>query len=101
MNATLKDTLYALQAEYKRKWVQVLQAATFAYNTSKSEATGYTPFFTLFGREAVTPGDILAESVEHGESSTAETSVPMYVEWTLGNLEVCHNFCSITPPIQT
>ena len=42
----------------------VLQTAIMAYNTRKCEATGYTPYFALFGRECITPGDALAATAD-------------------------------------
>ena len=95
LNGTLKSALFALREEYGEQWVQVLQAATFAYNTSRSEATGYTPYFAVFGREATTAGDILAATVD---TADRDVGVPMdaYVQFTLGNLELCHNFIRST-----
>ncbi|UYV66666.1 K02A2.6-like [Cordylochernes scorpioides] len=37
-----------------KDWDQVLPYVTFAYNTAKQEATGYTPFFLVHAREAET-----------------------------------------------
>ncbi|UYV78935.1 hypothetical protein LAZ67_17000317, partial [Cordylochernes scorpioides] len=38
----------------QKDWDQVLPYVTFAYNTAKQEATGYTPFFLVHAREAET-----------------------------------------------
>ncbi|UYV64980.1 hypothetical protein LAZ67_3002639 [Cordylochernes scorpioides] len=38
----------------QKDWEQVLPYVTFAYNTAKQEATGYTPFFFVHAREAET-----------------------------------------------
>jgi hypothetical protein len=34
----------------------------FAYNVSRSEATGYTPYFLMFGRDAVCPLDLMLKA---------------------------------------
>ena len=43
--------------QHQRDWLVYLQPATFAYNTAPSESTGFTPYFTLFGRVPRMPGD--------------------------------------------
>ena len=40
-----------------RNWDEILPFVTFAYNTSKQESIRYTPFFLLYGREAMLPVD--------------------------------------------
>ena len=74
INGTLKGLLETLisSPDTTAPWPQLLQSAVFSYNTSTSEATGMSPYFTLFGREAVTPGDQAAVSMEQGE----DTSIP-------------------------
>jgi hypothetical protein len=39
-------------------WDDVIDHVVFAYNTSKQESTGQTPFFMLYGREALLPIDV-------------------------------------------
>lgn len=39
-------------------WDEYVHYVTFAYNTSRHESTGMTPFFSLYGREAILPIDI-------------------------------------------
>ena len=34
-------------------WDDVVDFVVFAYNTSRQESTGATPFYLLYGREAV------------------------------------------------
>ena len=92
LNHTLKEILETLTADKGDMWVDVLQAAVFAYNTSRSEATGYSPYFTLFGREAHTPGDQLALTASRAADIDTEPSVPLYVQTLVSTLEECHNF---------
>ena len=54
-NGTLKQILRALCEMDPDHWVGLLQPAVFAYNTSVHEATGVSPFYALFGREARAP----------------------------------------------
>ena len=41
-----------------KNWGEVLPYVTFAYNTSRLESTGVTPFYLLYGREVVLSADI-------------------------------------------
>jgi hypothetical protein len=48
-----------LVSDNKRDWAKILPMCVFAYNISRSEATGYTPYSLMFGREAICPLDIM------------------------------------------
>ncbi|KAI9550279.1 hypothetical protein GHT06_004904 [Daphnia sinensis] len=39
-------------------WDDIVDFMVFAYNTSRQETTGLTPFYLLYGREAVLPVDV-------------------------------------------
>ena len=43
-------------------WDEVVDFVVFAYNTSRQESTGATPFYLLYGREAVLPIDVALDS---------------------------------------
>ncbi|GFW01291.1 transposon Ty3-I Gag-Pol polyprotein [Trichonephila clavipes] len=43
----------------QKNWDEILPFVTFAYNTSKQETTGFTPFYLLHGREAETTLDTM------------------------------------------
>ena len=51
-----------LVAENQRDWAKILPMCIFAYNVSRSEATGYTPYYLMFGREAICPLDIMLKT---------------------------------------
>ena len=46
-------------SENHKNWDELLPAVTFAYRTTVQEATGLTSFYTLFGREARIPADLV------------------------------------------
>ena len=77
--------------KYGDQWVDLLQSATFAYNTSVHETTGMTPYYSLFGRQAITPGDSLAvsASLNHDQVPTCE-----YNREIFDNLSAAHSFIS-------
>ena len=49
---TLKDSLSAYCNEFQDNWDESLGIIAYHYNTTVNDATGYTPFFLMFGREA-------------------------------------------------
>ncbi|UYV73930.1 hypothetical protein LAZ67_11001495 [Cordylochernes scorpioides] len=53
-NKTLGDIFSIYTGVEQKDWDQVLPYVTFAYNTAKQEATGYTLFFLVHAREAKT-----------------------------------------------
>ena len=71
----MKDSLASISVEFGDKWDDALQSVTFAYNTSVHEATGYTPYYVLYGREANVPGDALAMTAADNDR---DGKVPMY-----------------------
>ena len=51
-----------LKDKSHQRWDDWIPELQFAYNTSKHEATGFTPAQLNFGRELMTPGTLLAEA---------------------------------------
>ena len=95
LNSTVKDILYALQTTYGRQWVQILQAAMFAYNSSTSEVTGHSPFYLLYGRSPNSPGDALA----HAANVMLDADSPAipeeaFTRLTRENHALAHDFVS-------
>ena len=48
-----------LSSEHKADWTKHVNRIAHAYNRTRSEATGYAPFFLLFGRLARLPIDVV------------------------------------------
>ena len=52
---TLKEQLASWTNKFQTDWDEHLQKAAHAYRTTINDATGFTPFFMLFGRECSGP----------------------------------------------
>ena len=53
-NKTLCETL-AKSLENENQWDEYIESALFAYRTIKHSTTGQTPFYMMYGREALLP----------------------------------------------
>jgi hypothetical protein len=51
-----------LEGEKEGKWVEVISKAVWSHNTSTSWATNFSPFWLMFGAEAVTLEEIKYKS---------------------------------------
>jgi hypothetical protein len=54
----LKPRIFDRLNKSGRKWLQELPAVVWSLRTTPSRATGFTPFFLIYGMEAILPTDL-------------------------------------------
>ena len=59
MNRVLINMLKSIPESEKNKWKDHLPKLMFAYNSTVHKATGYSPFYLLFGRQSRLPIDCI------------------------------------------
>lgn len=57
-NRTLLSMLGTLDTAKKERWSQSVSQLVHVYNCTRSEVTGYSPYYLMFGREARLPIDV-------------------------------------------
>lgn len=83
VHRTLHNMLAKLVADNQRDWSSVLPMCVFAYNVSRSEATGYSPYYLMHGREAICPLDLMCETPEQeGPAGIPEFVVQLQTRFT-------------------
>jgi hypothetical protein len=61
----LKPRIYNDLNKFGRRWMKELPSVVWSLRTTPSRATGFTPFFLVYGAEAILPIDL-----EYGSSRT-------------------------------
>lgn len=71
----IKPRIFDRLQKYGRRWLQELPAVIWSLRTTRSRATGFTPFYMVYGSEAVLPTDLEYGSsrVEMFDQKKAET----------------------------
>jgi len=54
----LKPRIFNRLDKFRRRWLKELPTFIWSLRTSQSRATGYTPFFMVYGFEAILPMDL-------------------------------------------
>lgn len=76
-NRTLLSMLGTLDPVKKQRWSQQIATLVHAYNCTQNDATWYSPYFLMFGREARLPVDVCFQAVLDMEEVVAHRQ---YVE---------------------
>uniref|UniRef100_A0A8B9JBA5 Gypsy retrotransposon integrase-like protein 1 n=1 Tax=Astyanax mexicanus TaxID=7994 RepID=A0A8B9JBA5_ASTMX len=83
-NRTLLSMLGTLKPSQKRQWSQKVALLVHAYNSTRNDATGYSPYLLMFGREARLPIDLCFETPVQVEEGVHHQQ---YVEKLRSNLK--------------
>ena len=62
-NKTLIKIISKMSHEYTGGWTMHLPDALWAYRKSPKSATGFSPFFLVYGTEVVSPAEIMTPSL--------------------------------------
>jgi hypothetical protein len=70
----VKDRIFDDASQYATKWHAELLHVIWGLRTQVNSITGYSPFFLVYGSEAVLPTDVAfgAPCIQHYEERTAE-----------------------------
>jgi hypothetical protein len=55
---SLKPRIFDKLNKHDKKWVVELPSVQWSLRTTPSQATGFTPFFLVYGSEAMLPTDV-------------------------------------------
>jgi hypothetical protein len=73
-----------LEGEKKGKWAEVMLRVVWSHNTTVCRATNFTPFWLLFGVEAVLPKEIKHQSLSTiAEASPCPVKLRRKICWNL------------------
>jgi hypothetical protein len=78
----LKPRIFDRLNKSGRKWLQELPTVVWSFRTTPSRATGFTPFFLVYGAEAVLPTNLKMGRPEFRATTRAPTSEPARTRWT-------------------
>jgi hypothetical protein len=70
----IKDRIFNDASQYATRWLAELPHMIWGLRTQVSSATGYSPFFLVYGSEAVLPTDLAfgARHIQHYKEGTTE-----------------------------
>jgi len=74
-NRSLGNLLRCYVGKNIRQWDLILAQVEFAYNRTKGQSTGYSPFEIVYGQNPTSPLDLVPFSITHQFSADAEERV--------------------------
>jgi hypothetical protein len=78
----LKPRIFSRLNKFDRQWVAELPAVLWSLRTTSSRATGFMPFFMVYGSEAILPTDWSMERQELERTMTKRSKPPLRTPWT-------------------
>ena len=90
-NRTLLSMLGILDPAKRSHWSQSISQLVHAYNSTKNEATGYSPYLLMFGREARLPIDVCFNTSADGKDAV---KYQQYVESMKRELQNAYKLAS-------
>jgi hypothetical protein len=78
----VKDRILDDASQYATRWHAELPHVVWGLRTQVSSVTGYSPFFIVYGLEAVLPTDVAfgAPHIQHYEEGTTEETRKVYLD---------------------
>jgi len=73
-NRTLLGMLGSLEPDRKQQWHKYVAPLVHAYNCTKHESTGFSPYFLMFGREPRLPVDVALGLDRHGDNNRSHSA---------------------------
>ena len=90
-NRTLLSMQGTLDPAKRSQWSQSISQLVHAYNCTKNEATGYSPYLLMFGREARLPVDVCFNTSADGKDAV---KYQQYVENMKRDLQNAYKLAS-------
>lgn len=90
-NRTLLSMLGTLEPEQKQRWKEYVKPLVHAYNCTRNEVTGYTPYELMFGRSPRLPVDLAFGLPVRDTPSTSHST---YVQNLRSRLEESYQLAS-------
>jgi transposase InsO family protein len=78
----LKPQIYNDLNKFGRRWMKELPSVVWSLRTKPSQATSFTPFFLVYGAEAILPTDLEYGSRGRGRATTEATEPTKKTHWT-------------------
>ena len=95
VHQTLQRMIGKLNPEKCQKWPKHIGSVLIAYNATRSQVTGYSPYFLMFGQKPRLPVDLLFPTVNKREwTHTIDEYVKALYEWLTECLQLTQESAS-------